>query len=135
MRCGVLLEKHNVVLIRYTRVCVCSSPKPLQNSKTACKKVVESMKASDLLHFVTYDDSVQVVFEGMQVKNKQHIKGLIDAVTDGGSTNLMGGVEEGFECLRRHDEVKNKRVFLFSDGQANHGITAKDEICKHVRRS
>jgi Ca-activated chloride channel family protein len=102
---------------------------PLHQAKRCAAFMIDSLTAADRGCVVAYDDTVQVVAESRPVTNKEHFKGAISHIHDGGSTNLHGGwlkgAEEAAKCL---DPSTISRVLLLSDGNANAGLTAIDQI-------
>ncbi len=96
----------------------------LKYAKEAAKFVVQNLGPKDFVSIITYESGVQVVAAAQPVTNKQHLINLIDNVNTGGSTNLSGGMFEGFTQVQvnKSDEYVN-RVLLMSDGLANVGIS------------
>jgi Ca-activated chloride channel homolog len=107
-------------------------------ARRALWKLVDQLTSEDILSIVIYDDIVDVLRAAQPVgRNKYAIKHLIDEVYPRGSTNLGGGMVEGFrqvECNLGREYVN--RVVLLSDGLANQGITdpgALDRIARKYR--
>lgn len=102
-------------------------------TKDAAKFVIDNLNAKDRVSIVTYESEVQVVAESQLLSNKQHLKNLIDKLETGGSTNLSGGMFEGYtqvEKYKSNDFVN--RVLLMSDGLANHGISDSATLVQAV---
>jgi len=111
----------------------------LRFSKTAIRNIIESLTENDILHLVTYDSDVNVVFEGKTMADKELMLKLVNEVEAGGATFLSGGLLRGHEVIqqqnRKRDEAssfRTKRIFLFSDGQANHGISDPEQLATLV---
>jgi len=118
----------------------------LDFAKRACKKFVKHLKSGDTLHFITYDDKVQTIFENGDLSDagKDALKTRIDEIRTGGTTNLHGGLERAaallgsradFNCqssVIANNDGRVKRIFLFSDGHVNAGITDPHEIKRRV---
>ena len=68
----------------------------IKYAREACKFVVDNLEANDYFSLVIYDDNVEVLAKSGNVKDKVALKKLIDGVHDRGSTNLSGGMLEGF---------------------------------------
>jgi hypothetical protein len=125
----------------------------------ACKKLVKHLNAGDTLHFITYDVAVQTIFENGDLSNegKEVLRVRIDAINAGGATNLFGGLERAATLLGSRapsPEVLSeraspnrtligrpstcnaseqvRRIFLFSDGMVNTGVTDPHVIKQHV---
>ena len=107
----------------------------IRNAKKAAKYLIDQMQGDDYVSVVIYDGSVDVLQEAIHPYNKQSIKNKIDAITDRGGTNLMGGAMKGYSLVKRnHSEEYINRVLLLSDGLANEGITNPTEIQRIVKR-
>jgi len=96
----------------------------LEYAKKAAAFVVEQLNADDIVSIVDYDSDVEVVSASDFVKNKQVLTEKINKILDRGSTNLSGGLLEGYkQVLSTKKEGFVNRVLLLSDGLANVGIT------------
>ncbi len=92
--------------------------------RRAASFVVDNLQPEDVLSIVSYDDNVEVEFPSSQVLNKELIKNKIRNLTDRGSTNLSGGMLEGFKQVKStYKSGYVNRVLLLSDGLANAGVT------------
>ncbi len=107
----------------------------LTYAKSAICALVDQLRGDDLFSLVIYDDVVEVPFCAGPVGDRRHIKSLIREITPRNSTNLGGGMPEGFHQACRHirREYVN-RVVLLSDGLANVGITSVDELSSIAHR-
>ncbi|GAA4826416.1 vWA domain-containing protein [Algivirga pacifica] len=107
----------------------------LHYAKKACEFVVDNLSSQDYLSLVIYDNEVNVLQHTVHPTNKQQLKQLIKGVTDRGSTNLSGGVLEGYNQAKAVFDAQNvNRVFLLSDGLANEGITDPEKL-KEIART
>jgi len=104
----------------------------LQFAKIATLKVIKMLKVdSDKFKLVTFASDV-IIETGDLIEPAELIK-RIKSMCAGGGTNLMDGLEIAFDILK---QSKNplKRIFLFSDGEANvkKGILERiDYFMKH----
>jgi Ca-activated chloride channel homolog len=106
----------------------------LEQVKQASVAILNQMNPVDRLAVVIYDDTVQTILPSAPVENIGRIRELLYSLTPGGSTNLYGGLQQGFEEVRNHfrqDSVN--RVILLSDGLANVGIIAPEQITAVAR--
>jgi Ca-activated chloride channel homolog len=106
----------------------------LRYVKKAAQFVVDNIGSDDILSIVMYDDKVDVVFPSGKVTNKNALKEQIELITSRGSTNLSGGMLEGYNQVK--STFKNgyvNRVLLLSDGLANVGITDTLKLQEIVR--
>ena len=107
----------------------------LEQVKEAAISIVNQMIASDRLAIVIYDDVVSTILPSTRVESSARIRELLYSLTPGGSTNLAGGLQQGFEEARknfRRDLVN--RVILLSDGLANVGIVDPAQIAMIAQR-
>jgi Ca-activated chloride channel family protein len=106
-RSGSMADQHK---IDYAKESICA--------------LVDRLSTNDYLSIVMYDDKIETLLPTQRVKDKSFIKRLVQNVYPRGSTNLGGGMEEGFRQIERNfsREYVN-RVILLSDGLANQGIT------------
>lgn len=103
----------------------------MQNVKEAAKFVVDNLSGEDYLSIIVYDDDVTILQEATSVTDKALIKAKIDQVRDEGSTNLSGGMLEGYEQVKKNFKKEYvNRVLLLSDGLANVGITDSAQLQK-----
>lgn len=108
-------------------------------AKRACAKLVKHLDVQDTLHFIAYDQESQTIFTDGDLSEigKENLKTQIHAVRPGGATNLFGGLQSAAHLLLGSsagtpDEAKVKRIFLFSDGCVNSGVTDPAHICREV---
>ena len=102
-------------------------------AKHAVADLVDRLAATDYLSIVIYDDRIETLLPTQQVKDRYRIKRLIEEVHPRGSTNLGGGMQEGFRQIERNFKREYiNRVILLSDGLANQGITDPHELDRIV---
>jgi Ca-activated chloride channel family protein len=107
------------------------------NKLTFAKKAVVSLlnllHDDDIIHLVAYDTDVSIIFENAQASSRQYLYPIIDEIQTAGSTNMSGGINEGARLLDKypHDGF-SRRMFLFSDGQANVGMKTRAELTNLV---
>ena len=127
----------------------------LNACKLAIETVIDELDGSDELSFITFDNSLQVVFvsQSTGADNKEDLKAKVRAITSGGSTHLSGGVTAGALALgckplgsfSREGALDHgfladvpfsdkspdlRRIFLFSDGDANAGLRSVAELTR-----
>ena len=110
------------------------SENKLEQVKNAAAQIINNMNFTDRLAVVIYDDSVQTLIPSSSVENKERLKELIYSLSPGGSTNLCGGLMQGFEEARRNFKPDHvNRIVLLSDGLANAGIIEPDQIAAQAK--
>lgn len=82
------------------------------------------MTDRDRLSIITYDANVYLDFSllNMTKENKDIASGKIQAIRDGSTTNLCGGLMKGLcQMIDRKEKNEVASVLLFTDGLANNG--------------
>jgi Ca-activated chloride channel family protein len=106
-----------------------SSEGKLAYAKKAIQFIIKNLNRRDTVSVVTYDDKVDVILPPTKALDKKMIEQLISKIEPGGSTNLSGGLLEGFSMVRKNLRTGQiNRVLLISDGLANVGITDPKRI-------
>lgn len=109
----------------------------IEYAKKALYTLIDQLSSDDILSIVIYDDVIEVLSRAKKVRNRTALKRLIERIEPRGSTNLGGGMVEGFHQVERNlDKEYVNRVILISDGLANQGITdprALNRIAKQYR--
>lgn len=104
-------------------------------AKKALYALIDQLTSNDILSIVIYDDVVDILSEARHVRNKSALKRLIERIEPRGSTNLGGGMVEGFRQVGRHfDKEYVNRVVLLSDGLANQGVVDPTELNRIARK-
>jgi Ca-activated chloride channel family protein len=97
---------------------------PVEQVKQATQFLVEQIGANDVLSITVFNHKVDVALPSQKVTNKDLVKGAIDSIWPGGSTNLSGGLLRGYEeALKECRPGQVNRVLLLTDGMANVGVT------------
>lgn len=101
-----------------------SAENKLNYAKQAAQSLLSNLGPNDRLSLVTYDDRVTVPFKSALVTDKNKVSDIIKSLYPGGSTDLGGGMSQGYEeVISTYDAEYVNRVLLLSDGLANVGIT------------
>lgn len=108
----------------------------LEYVKQAAAHVLDLLEPKDKASVVVYDDNVNVIVplnevtDSFRVEAKDKIKG----VHTGGMTFLSGGWLRGCEEIAANNlESSINRTLLLTDGLANVGIIALEELATHAR--
>lgn len=108
--------------------------RPLDEAKRCASFVVDKLKNTDRVSLIAYDSSIETLVPSINVEDKAILHRAIEAIDDGGCTNLHGGWLKGAEQISPHiDPSTISRIILLSDGQANEGLTDEAEIFKQCR--
>ena len=107
----------------------------LEQAKQAAVRIVEGLEPTDRLSFVIYDDEIKTLIPNTTCTKPKKIIETIRRIASGGSTNLGGGLQEGFEQAREAlDQEFVNRVILLSDGLANEGETRAEVLADWARK-
>ena len=107
----------------------------IEYARTALHRLLDQLTGSDILSLVVYDDVVDVMRPAARVRNKREIATMIDRIMPRNSTNLGGGMMEGFRQAARYAGTEYvNRVILLSDGLANTGMTDPAALNAIARR-
>ncbi|MBM2839867.1 MAG: von Willebrand factor type [Bacteroidetes bacterium] len=99
-------------------------------ARAALLTVIDELRSNDIFSLIMYDNEVDVLRPAKRVgSDKRYIRELVDQIYPRGSTNLGGGMIEGFHQVGRNAAIDYvNRVILISDGLANQGITDPREL-------
>ncbi len=101
--------------------------------KQAAIAMLQLLRPEDRLSIIAYDDEARVLFPSRPVQEGNELQWLINSLRPGGSTNLGGGISEGYRQIEGYARPNNiSRVLLLSDGMANMGITSPAELSRIV---
>jgi Ca-activated chloride channel family protein len=107
----------------------------LEQVKQAASTIIQNMNATDRLAVVIYDDTIHTLIPSTLVEDKSKMLAMIERLTPGGSTNLCGGMQQGFEEVHKYFNRNSvNRIVLLSDGLANAGITDPNQIAAEAKR-
>jgi Ca-activated chloride channel family protein len=105
------------------------SGQPLEEAKKCASMIVNSLKGTDRISVITYDDNADVVVSSTKAVHKTEILRAIERIRSGGMTDLHSGWLLAAEQVARYKtENSINRVLLLSDGMANTGLTDQYEI-------
>lgn len=97
--------------------------------KKAVDFVIDNLKSEDTLSIVQYDDEIDVVSKSAKVTDKKALHEKVKRIKARNMTNLSGGMMEGYAQVKSTKaEGYVNRVLLLSDGLANAGITAPEQL-------
>lgn len=117
----------------------------LTYTKKAVDFVIDNVNGTDSMAIIQYDDKVEVVSTAALVSDKSKLHQKVAKIEAGGSTNLSGGMLEGYNQVnvgrgstlidKMLDFIKHtakdgfvNRVLLLSDGLANVGVTELPQL-------
>lgn len=101
----------------------------MEFAKQAASHLVSMLTPRDYFSLVTYDTRVMIPIPSTPVNQPDTLNKIIREITTAGSTNIYGGLEAGYEQIKKHfsPEFFNV-VLLLSDGKANVGPSSPEAI-------
>lgn len=101
----------------------------LEKMKEATLEALRRLGGEDVASVVVYNSEVNTLAPAMPVARMENVQQAIRELTATGNTALFGGVSQGANEVRRHQERRFvNRVLLLSDGQANVGPSSPEEL-------
>lgn len=101
---------------------------PLIEAVRCAHMVVDRLRPTDCVSLVEFDDRVSRLWPAVPRGDGEALRGRLNRIRAGGSTNLHGGWREGADTLIGVDGTGLKRVILLSDGCANRGLADQQAI-------
>jgi Ca-activated chloride channel family protein len=105
----------------------------LELVKRALHLLLDEMRSDDRVGLVVYGSDARVVLPHVSLRERGRIERAIDGLVPEGSTNAAAGLRQGYALA---DEAFHpgwiNRILLCSDGVANTGSTAAEEILARI---
>ena len=105
----------------------------IARARAAARALVDKLAPSDDFSLVTFSSDAQtLVPDGPVGARRESIKRTIDAIHEGGGTNIGAGLTLGYKEAQAKTipEDAVRVVLLLSDGRANGGITSPERLSK-----
>ncbi|WP_289659366.1 vWA domain-containing protein [Flavobacterium panacagri] len=98
--------------------------------KSAIKTFVRKLENGMSLSLITFSTDARVVIKTEKLEsNREKIYQIIDNIQPEGSTNIYAGMMLGYEEIAKtHNDDKNSRLILLTDGMVNTGETSLEKI-------
>ena len=95
----------------------------IEFARHAIEKVIKHLDITDTFHLVSYDQTIVVEIKNGDLSEKESLKQVVRSIRHRGSTNICDALTKSASLLSEADLPPNalKRIFLFSDGEANAG--------------
>lgn len=106
-------------------------------------KLIENLTDSDTFGIVLFDTDVKVLSPVVKTDqaSRDELKRLVSGIGSGSSTNMAGGMAEGFEQFKKFSAANPgaaagslNRMIVFTDGMANIGVTGAEGFAQLVAR-
>ncbi len=110
-------------------------PDRLPLVKQALRMLIEGLQPADRVALVAFDAQPRLALEATPASNKKRLLAAVDALQASGLTDLEAALRLGYATAARgFIPGAANRVLLLSDGVANLGAGAADEILASVER-
>jgi len=92
--------------------------------------IVSRLKDGDTLSVISYSDKTTVVSKNINGSDKEKcVEALSSIEGTGGCTRGSEGLEQAYKYLsENYDKKANNRLFIFTDGDFNFGITSEGQL-------
>ncbi len=101
----------------------------LEKVKSGLRTLVDNLADTDRLAIVQFDDVVDTVAPFDETLDRAKLHTVINGLTPRGSTNIYGGLQQGFElATEAFSTERQNRVIFLSDGLATAGNTSTSDI-------
>lgn len=95
--------------------------------------LAENLTEKDRISIVTYAGDDRILLEGVSGDETEVIRGVLNDLEAGGSTNGSKGIETAYALAEEYFiEGGNNRVILATDGDLNVGITSESELTELI---
>lgn len=105
----------------------------IEIAKLTVEKLIDHLSDRDTLSLVTFETYGRPHFSNllMDARGKEKAREALSRLNAGGNTNLSEGLSLACQNLSRGTESL-RRVMIFTDGQANVGLTSPTEIERQI---
>lgn len=130
---GARVSKNLVFLIDVSGSMADESKLPLL--KNSFVKLLDTLNEQDRVALVVYAGASGVVLESTSAGEKARIRGALERLEAGGSTNGASGIEAAY-ALARGAFIPGgvNRVILATDGDFNVGVTSESELVRLIEQ-
>ena len=96
--------------------------------------LLSSMKAGDTVSIITYSSKTRTVARAVDCGDKDACVNAVLSITfDGSFTYGSEGLEAAYSLLSEFDKNDNNRVFIFTDGDFNFGVTSEGGLTEFIK--
>ncbi len=98
--------------------------------------IMSKLKAGDTLSIISYSDDTRTVVKQIDCGDRDKcVDALLEVDGIGGCTNGSDGLENAYRYLAEtYDKDANNRVFIFTDGDFNFGVTSEGGLTDFIRK-
>eukprot|EP01129_Flabellula_baltica_P004722 TRINITY_DN1668_c0_g1_i1.p1 TRINITY_DN1668_c0_g1~~TRINITY_DN1668_c0_g1_i1.p1 ORF type:complete len:663 (+),score=117.87 TRINITY_DN1668_c0_g1_i1:86-1990(+) len=100
----------------------------INNCKAAMKMMIDEFNMNDLVHVVVYGSAATVLYRDRGDRVNSELKEIIDDIRVNGMTNIGAGLMSCDKLLNEGGADYVRRVYMFSDGEANVGAKSHEAL-------
>lgn len=101
-------------------------------AKEAAMNALESLRESDEINVIAFDDKYQNVVEMQSAGNIQDIKEMIGGISLGGGTSIYPALEQGYKA-QLNSKGKIKHIVLLTDGQDTFSLSNYTALINNIK--
>ncbi len=98
--------------------------------------IISKLGRGDVISIIAYSDNTVTVVKQLECSNiDKCVKAVLDIDGIGGCTNGSQGLNDAYDYLaENYDKDANNRVFIFTDGDFNFGITGEGGLSEFIKK-
>ena len=101
-------------------------------AKEAAMNALESLRESDEINVIAFDDKYQNVVEMQSAKDIKSIKEMIGGISIGGGTSIYPALEQGYKS-QLNSKGKIKHIILLTDGQDGFPLSNYTDLINNIK--
>lgn len=101
-------------------------------AKEAAMNALESLRESDEINVIAFDDKYQNVVEMQSAKDIKSIKEMIGGISIGGGTSIYPALEQGYKS-QLNSKGKIKHIILLTDGQDGFALSNYSDLINNIK--
>ena len=98
--------------------------------------IISKLGKGDIISIIAYSDDTVTVVKNLECSDLGDcVKAILSIDGIGGCTNGSEGLENAYKFLSdNYDKESNNRVFIFTDGDFNFGITGEGGLAEYIKK-
>lgn len=101
-------------------------------AKEAAMNALDSLRESDEINVIAFDDTYQNVVEMQSASNIKNIKEMIGGITVGGGTSIYPALEQGYKA-QLNSKGKIKHIILLTDGEDSFSLSNYTSLVNDIK--
>lgn len=101
-------------------------------AKEAAMNALDSLRESDEINVIAFDDTYQNVVEMQSASDIKNIKEMIGGITVGGGTSIYPALEQGYKA-QLNSKGKIKHIILLTDGEDSFSLSNYTSLVNDIK--